>query len=58
MHPSLHAQEHPDKPAIIMAGSGETRSYAELDQASNRYAQLYRAEGLKIGDTVALFLDN
>lgn len=58
MHPSLHAQENPDKPAIIMAGSGETRSYAELDQASNRYAQLYRAEGLKIGNTVALFLDN
>ena len=24
MHPSVHARTQPDKPAVIMAGSGET----------------------------------
>ena len=24
MHPYIHAQTHPDKPAYIMAGTGET----------------------------------
>ena len=58
MHPSTHARSHPDKPAIIMAGSGETISYAELDARSNQVAQLLRARGIGIGDTVALCLEN
>lgn len=58
MHPYLHAQENPDKPAIIMASTGEIETFAELDQASNRFAHLYRSEGLQIGDTVAVLLDN
>ena len=44
----------PDKPALIVAETGETWSYAELDRRSNRVAQLFRARGLAIGDTVAL----
>ena len=58
MHPSVHARTHPDKPAIIMAASGETISYAELDRRSNQVAQLLRAKGIGIGDTVALCLEN
>ena len=58
MHPSVHARTHPDKPAVIMAASGETISYAELDARSNRVAQLLRARGIGIGDTVALCLEN
>ncbi|MEW4467739.1 acyl-CoA synthetase [Parasphingorhabdus sp. JC815] len=58
MHPYLHAQENPDKPAVIMAGSGAVQTFAELDKASNRMAQLFRKEGLKIGDTAAVLLDN
>lgn len=57
-HPSVHALSHPDKPAVIMAGSGETITYRELDEASNRVAHLLRARGLKIGDTVALSMEN
>ena len=57
-HPSFHASVAPDKPAVIMAGSGETVTYGELDAASNRVAQLLRARGLAIGDTVALCLEN
>ena len=30
MHPRLYAQSHPDKPALIMAETGERRSYACL----------------------------
>jgi long-chain acyl-CoA synthetase len=58
MHPYIHAQAHPDKPAYIMAGSGETVTYRQLDQQSNRIAQLFRALGLKAGDHIALFLEN
>lgn len=58
MHPSIHARTQPDRPAIIMAGSGETVTFAELDRRSNQVAQLLRARGIKIGDTVALCMEN
>ena len=58
MHPYLHAQENPDKPAVIMAGSGEVITYGELDKRSNKVAQLYRSRGLKTGDTVAICMEN
>ncbi len=58
MHPSMHAAATPDKPALIVAETGETISYAALDAASNRAAHLFRIAGLASGDTVALLLDN
>jgi fatty-acyl-CoA synthase len=58
MHPSVHAIDHPDKAALIVAETGERISYAELDRRSNRAAQLFRAQGLVVGDTIALFLEN
>jgi acyl-CoA synthetase (AMP-forming)/AMP-acid ligase II len=58
VHPHIHAAKTPDKPAIIMASSGRTLSYAELEAASNRAAQLFRARGLKRGDVVALLMEN
>lgn len=58
MHPSIHAKTNPDRPAIIMAGSGETVTFAELDRRSNQVAQLLRARGIKIGDTVAICMEN
>lgn len=57
-HPSIHATTQPDKPAIIMAGSGQTVSYAELDANSNRFAQLLRSLGLGHGDTIAICMEN
>ena len=41
-----------------MAGSGETVTYRQLDEQSNRIAQLFRSLGLKAGDHIALFLEN
>ncbi|MBA4211367.1 MAG: acyl-CoA synthetase, partial [Parvibaculum sp.] len=58
MHPSTHAQTNPDKPAYIMAATGETVSYRELDERSNQVAQLFRKGGLKPGDAIAIFMDN
>ncbi|MBA4161213.1 MAG: acyl-CoA synthetase [Novosphingobium sp.] len=58
MHPSVHARTQPDRAAIIMAGSGETITFAELDRRSNQVAQLLRSRGIGIGDTVALCMEN
>ena len=58
MHPAHHAKTHPDKPAFIMAYSGETVTYGELEARSNQGAHLFRALGLNGGDAVAFFIDN
>ena len=58
MHPYRHAEATPDKPAIIVAETGEAISYKQLDDRSNQAAQLYRAEGLQAGDKIAFFLEN
>lgn len=58
MHPRDHAQAHPDRPAYIMAGSGETVTYQQLDERSNQGAQLFRSLGLKTGDVIAILLEN
>jgi long-chain acyl-CoA synthetase len=57
-HPKTHAVTCPDKPAIIMAASGQIISYAQLNANSNRVAQLCRAQGLCRGDTVAICMEN
>jgi long-chain acyl-CoA synthetase len=58
LHPVGHAQTMPDKLAYIMAGSGETVTYAELDARANQGAHLIRSLGLKRGDGVAVLMDN
>ena len=58
MHPSIHARTTPDKPAYIMAGSGETVTYRQLDERSNQGAHLFRSLGLETGGSVAFLLDN
>jgi len=57
-HPSHHARTQPDKVVYLMAASGKTLSYRELDDASNRGAQLLRSLGLKAGDHLALLFEN
>ena len=57
-HPSFHARTRPDHPALIIADTGETLSYRTLDESSNRFAQLLRAQGLRPGDRIALMLRN
>ncbi|GAA3973401.1 acyl-CoA synthetase [Actinomadura viridis] len=59
MHdPTSHARRWPDKPAVIMGGTGETLTFAELDVRSKRLARLFHAEGLRPGDHVAILMEN
>ncbi len=58
MHPSLFAAKTPGKPALIMAATGETVTYGQLEDRSNQGAQLFRSLGLTTGDCVALFMEN
>ena len=48
------ASRHADRAAIVMAGSGEVTTYAELDDRSSRLAHVLRNAGLSIGDHIAL----
>lgn len=58
MHPGVHAARQPDKPALIMARTGQVISYGELEATSNRGAQLFRSLGLQAGDHIAFMLEN
>ena len=58
LHPVAHARTTPDKPAYLMAATGEVVTYAELDARANRGARLIRAQGLGRGDGVAVLMDN
>ncbi|MFM9863477.1 MAG: AMP-binding protein [Micropepsaceae bacterium] len=58
MHPSIHAKTQPDKAAFIMASTGETVTYGQLDERSNQGAQLFRKLGLTTGDGIAIFMEN
>jgi acyl-CoA synthetase (AMP-forming)/AMP-acid ligase II len=58
MYPGAYLETSPDKPAVVLADTGWTQSYAELDAAANRLSRLFRAAGLQPGDHVALCLEN
>ncbi|OBX18106.1 acyl-CoA synthetase [Erythrobacter sp. QSSC1-22B] len=58
MHPIVHAQTRPDHPAIIMAGSGETVTYGEMDATANRFARLLNARGLGQGGHFGMLMEN
>jgi len=58
MYPGLQAAERPNHPAVIMASSGETITYGELEARSNRLAHFLRSFGLARGDHYAVFMEN
>jgi long-chain acyl-CoA synthetase len=58
MYPPAVADRYPDRVAYIMAGSGETLTYAQLDRESSRLAHLFRQHGIRAGDTLAVVLEN
>ena len=58
MHPITHAETRADHPALIMAGSGETMTYGEMDAYANRFARLLRARGLDRGDHFGVLMEN
>ncbi|GAB2960116.1 acyl-CoA synthetase [Amycolatopsis acidiphila] len=58
MYPGIHARRNPAKPAVILAETGELRTYGDLDENSARLARLFHDAGLRSGDVVALLSDN
>jgi len=58
MYPGTIAQSTPDKAAVVMAGTGRTVTYRELDDNSADLASALHALGLRPGDVVAMLSDN
>lgn len=58
MHPYIHARSHPDKPAYVIAATGEVVTYRQLDERSNQGAHLLRTLGLRRGDVIAVCMEN
>ena len=58
MYPAPTAAVAPDRPAFIMAGSGETVTYGELEARTNRLAHYMRDVGLRRLDHFSIFMGN
>jgi acyl-CoA synthetase (AMP-forming)/AMP-acid ligase II len=58
MHPGTIAAATPDKVAYVMADTDQHVTYRELNDDSNRVAQLLASHGLGFGDHIALMLEN
>ena len=58
MYPNASARANPDRPCIVMAGTGEVITYGELDARANRLAHLLRATGLQRTDHFSIFMEN
>ncbi len=58
MYLGPYAQKFADRPAFVMAGSGEQLSFGELDARSNQLAHLLRGQGLQRLGHYAVFMEN
>jgi len=58
VHLGQIAVEQPGKAAVIMAGSGQNVTFAELDAAANRVAHVLYDAGLRPGGHLAFMLEN
>jgi acyl-CoA synthetase (AMP-forming)/AMP-acid ligase II len=58
MYPGTYAARTPDRIAAVMAGTGQTVSYGELERRSAQLAHVLHDGGLRPGDVVALLTEN
>ena len=58
MHAGEKAEKNPERPAYIMAESGQIITFKQLEDESNRGAHLFRKLGLKRGDHIAILMEN
>ena len=58
MYPGKQVALHADRAAVIMADTGETITYGELDARSNRLAHLLRRRGLRRLDHYSIYMEN
>lgn len=54
----MHAKADLDRPAVILAETGQTLTYGDLDRRSASIAVALRDLGLRRGDVIALLSDN
>jgi acyl-CoA synthetase (AMP-forming)/AMP-acid ligase II len=57
-YPREHARTSPDKPAVIIAETGQILTYGTLESRANQLAHVWRQLGLVPGDVVAILLEN
>lgn len=57
-HPYQPRHHDPDKPAFVICDTGERVTFGELESRANQGAQLLRAEGIVIGDHIAILMEN
>jgi len=58
MYPRTYAAQTPDRIAAVMAGTGASLSYGELERRSAQLARVLHDGGLRAGDAVALLTEN
>src|SRR4249919_3661637 len=58
MWPGKHAVERPEQAASVMAGSGASVSYRQLNDRSNQLAHRFFDAGLRFGDHIAVLMEN
>ncbi|PKK14022.1 AMP-binding protein [Thermomonospora sp. CIF 1] len=58
MYPAKIAQRHPDAQAYVMAGSGDSLTYGELEARSNQLAHFLRAHGVRRGGPLVIVMEN
>ena len=58
MYPGKWGVEVPDKLVAVHAATGEALTHSQLNEHSNRLAQLLWARGLRRGDHIAIFMED
>ncbi len=58
MYPGEYAKTRADQPALVMATSGVTVTFGELERRANQLAHLLRASGIRRLDHIAIFMEN
>ena len=58
MYPGLFADKDPDRIACLAPDTHESVTFAELEERSNQGAQLFRSLHLRVGDCIAIFMEN
>ena len=58
MYPGKYAAQNPDRPAFIMASTGETVTYKEYEARTNQLAHFLRDHGLNRLGHYSIFMEN
>lgn len=58
MYPGIPTVADPGRPAVVLADSGRTVTYGELDTSAARFARVLHDRGLTRGSVVAMLADN